>query len=62
MYHSGLNRVTEAGIDKAGSKEALKCLANALLLKPSTRPYFERLEGHGQCSLLLKVGYIISSN
>ncbi|KAF9391754.1 hypothetical protein CPB97_005605 [Podila verticillata] len=54
MYHSGLNRATEAGIDRAGSKEALKCLANALLLKPTTRPYFERLEGHGQCSLLLK--------
>ncbi|KFH66935.1 hypothetical protein MVEG_07460 [Podila verticillata NRRL 6337] len=54
MYHSGLNRATEAGIDRAGSKEALKCLANALLLKPTTRPYFERLDGHGQCSLLLK--------
>ncbi|KAG0023244.1 hypothetical protein BGZ82_010799 [Podila clonocystis] len=55
MYHSGLNKATEAGIDKAGSKEALKCLANALLLKPTTRPYFEKLEGHGQCSVLLKV-------
>ncbi|KAG0033844.1 hypothetical protein BGZ81_007174 [Podila clonocystis] len=54
MYHSGLNKATEAGIDKAGSKEALKCLANALLLKPTTRPYFEKLEGHGQCSVLLK--------
>lgn len=55
MYHSGLNKATETGIDKAGSKEALKCLANALLLKPTTRPYFEKLEGHGQCSVLLKV-------
>ncbi|KAF9303183.1 hypothetical protein BGZ74_004216 [Mortierella antarctica] len=54
MYHSGLNKATETGIDKAGSKEALKCLANALLLKPTTRPYFEKLEGHGQCSVLLK--------
>lgn len=55
MYHSGLTKATEAGIDKAGSKEALKCLANALLLKPATRPYFEKLEGHGHCSALLKV-------
>ncbi|KAG0328521.1 hypothetical protein BG000_000444 [Podila horticola] len=54
MYHSGLTKATEAGIDKAGSKEALKCLANALLLKPATRPYFEKLGGHGHCSALLK--------
>ncbi|KAG0338310.1 hypothetical protein BG004_007271 [Podila humilis] len=54
MYQSGLNKATEASIDKPGSKEALKCLANALLLKPATRPCFEKLEGHSQCSLLLK--------
>jgi len=56
MYHSGLHKAMEAYVDKTGSKEALKCLANALLLKPTTRPIFERLEGHGQCSQLLKVG------
>ena len=55
MYHSGLTKTSEASIDRAGSREALKCLANALLLKPTTRPIFERLEGHGQCSQLLKV-------
>ncbi|KAF8956492.1 hypothetical protein BGZ46_002372 [Entomortierella lignicola] len=54
IYQSGLCKATEASIDKISSKEALKCLANALLLKPSTRPIFERLEGHGQCSLLMK--------
>ncbi|KAF9201346.1 hypothetical protein BGZ49_008394 [Haplosporangium sp. Z 27] len=54
IYQSGLCKATEASIDKTSSKEALKCLANALLLKPSTRPIFERLEGHGQCSLLMK--------
>ncbi|KAF9113572.1 hypothetical protein BGX27_001279, partial [Mortierella sp. AM989] len=54
IYHSGLCKATEASIDKTSSREALKCLANALLLKPTTRPIFERLEGHGQCSLLLK--------
>ncbi|KAK3805261.1 MAG: guanine nucleotide exchange factor [Linnemannia elongata] len=54
MYHSGLHKVTEVNIDKTCSREALKCLANALLLKPSTKPTFERLEGHSQCSVLLK--------
>ncbi|KAF9343835.1 hypothetical protein BGX26_005149, partial [Mortierella sp. AD094] len=54
MYHSGLCKETEASIDKTTSREALKCLANALLLKPTTRPIFERLEGHGECSVLLK--------
>ncbi|KAF9428265.1 hypothetical protein BGZ94_002936 [Podila epigama] len=54
MYHSGLNKATESNIDTAGSKEALKCLANALLLKPTTRPIFQKLDGHSQCSLLLK--------
>ncbi|KAF9180601.1 hypothetical protein BGZ51_006081 [Haplosporangium sp. Z 767] len=54
MYHSGLHKATDATIDKPSSREALKCLANALLLKPTTRPIFERLEGHGQCSQILK--------
>ncbi|KAG0297923.1 hypothetical protein BGZ98_000377 [Dissophora globulifera] len=54
MYHSGLCKVTEATVDRTSSRETLKCLANALLLKPTTRPIFERLEGHGQCALLLK--------
>ncbi|KAF9131059.1 hypothetical protein BGW39_002320 [Mortierella sp. 14UC] len=54
MYHSGLHKATEVSLDKTCSREALKCLANALLLKPSTKPTFERLEGHSQCSLLLK--------
>ncbi|KAF9156495.1 hypothetical protein BG015_004707 [Linnemannia schmuckeri] len=54
MYHSGLHKATEVNIDKTCSREALKCLANALLLKPSTKPTFERLEGHSQCSVLLK--------
>ncbi|KAI8599108.1 guanine nucleotide exchange factor [Dissophora ornata] len=54
MYNSGLTKTSEASIDKTGSREALKCLANALLLKPTTRPIFERLEGHRQCSQLLK--------
>ncbi|KAK3844979.1 MAG: guanine nucleotide exchange factor [Linnemannia gamsii] len=54
MYHSGLHKATEINIDKTCSREALKCLANALLLKPSTKPTFERLEGHSQCSVLLK--------
>ncbi|KAF9431888.1 hypothetical protein BGZ76_011569 [Entomortierella beljakovae] len=55
IYHSGLSKTTEANIDTTASKEALKCLANALLLKPQTRKIFERLEGHGKCSLLIKV-------
>ncbi|KAF9362776.1 hypothetical protein BGX34_005503 [Mortierella sp. NVP85] len=50
----GLHKATEATIDRTSSREALKCLANALLLKPPTRPIFERLEGHKHCSLLLK--------
>ncbi|KAG0285208.1 hypothetical protein BGZ96_010478 [Linnemannia gamsii] len=50
MYHSGLHKSMEANIDKTCSREALKCLANALLLKPSTKPTFERLEGHSLCS------------
>ncbi|GJJ78155.1 hypothetical protein EMPS_10514 [Entomortierella parvispora] len=54
MYHSGLNKATETFVDKSGSKEALKCLANVLLLKPITKPIFERLEGHVQCCQLLK--------
>ncbi|KAF9097346.1 hypothetical protein BGX29_008112 [Mortierella sp. GBA35] len=54
MYLSGLHKATENNIDKTCSREALKCLANALLLKPSTKPTFERLEGHSQCSQLLK--------
>ncbi|KAK3814957.1 MAG: guanine nucleotide exchange factor [Benniella sp.] len=54
MYHSGLHKATEATIDRTSSREALKCLANALLLKPPTRPIFERLEGHKHCSLTLK--------
>ncbi|KAG0240584.1 guanine nucleotide exchange factor [Mortierella sp. GBAus27b] len=54
MYQSGLHKSTEAAIDRTSSREALKCLANALLLKPSTRPIFERLDGHGLCSQLLK--------
>ncbi|KAI1321430.1 hypothetical protein EDD11_005121 [Mortierella claussenii] len=54
MYHSGLHKATETTIDRICSKEALKCLANALLLKPTTRPIFERLKGHCQCSQLLK--------
>ncbi|KAF9921922.1 hypothetical protein FBU30_008014 [Linnemannia zychae] len=51
---SGLHKSTEASIDKTCSREALKCLANTLLLKSSTKPIFERLEGHSQCSILLK--------
>ncbi|KAF9900367.1 hypothetical protein EC991_007441 [Linnemannia zychae] len=58
MYHSGLHKATEANIDKTCSREALKCLANALLLKPSTKPTFERLEGHSQCSVLLKRSHL----
>ncbi|KAG0254067.1 hypothetical protein BG011_005987 [Mortierella polycephala] len=58
MYHSGLHKATDATIDKASSREALKCLANALLLKPTTRPIFERLEGHGQCSQVLKRSHL----
>ncbi|KAI7823208.1 guanine nucleotide exchange factor [Gamsiella multidivaricata] len=54
MYHSGLHSTTEASIDRTSSREALKCLANALLLKPTTRPVFDRLEGPRQCSQLLK--------
>ncbi|KAF9290029.1 hypothetical protein BGZ68_008110 [Mortierella alpina] len=58
MYHSGLHKATEASIDRTSSREALKCLANALLLKPTTRPIFERLDGHGQCSALLKRSHL----
>ncbi|KAF9574853.1 hypothetical protein EC968_005093 [Mortierella alpina] len=58
LYHSGLHKATEASIDRTSSREALKCLANALLLKPTTRPIFERLDGHGQCSALLKRSHL----
>ncbi|KAG0199859.1 hypothetical protein BGX28_006927 [Mortierella sp. GBA30] len=58
LYHSGLHKATEATIDRTSSREALKCLANALLLKPTTRPIFERLDGHGQCSQILKRSHL----
>ncbi|KAG0223706.1 hypothetical protein BGW42_005720 [Actinomortierella wolfii] len=54
MYQSCLTPTTTNGFDGPGSKEALKCLANALLLKPAIRPTFEELGGHAICSTLLK--------
>ncbi|KAG0250941.1 hypothetical protein DFQ27_009127 [Actinomortierella ambigua] len=54
MYQSGLTPASANCLDSTGSKEALKCLANALLLKPAAREIFETLEGHCVCSSHLK--------
>ncbi|KAF9973956.1 hypothetical protein BGZ73_002768 [Actinomortierella ambigua] len=54
MYQSGLIPATANWMDSTGSKEALKCLANALLLKPVAREIFETLGGHSICSRKLR--------